>query len=193
MHEQAADVEIVAHRYTDLCGAAEWQLPCQDQDQGAGNGDEPQQHGHADVQVHGGVDQAQWVWPVAASTVSTMHIIVQHAVDEGAKTFGLVYDNQYKFGVEGAAAYKGAIERLGMTLVKSQGLEPGKTSYTTEANEFNNACGDNEALRLRVERQCGYKNLKFLRSIQVVDSVAGFGRGTGGTNSDFGFHWFAGV
>jgi DMSO/TMAO reductase YedYZ molybdopterin-dependent catalytic subunit len=53
--------------------------------------------------------------------------------------------------------------------------------------------GNGAPLRLRVERQCGYKNLKFLRSIEVVDSVAGFGRGTGGTNSDFGFHWFAGV
>jgi DMSO/TMAO reductase YedYZ molybdopterin-dependent catalytic subunit len=53
--------------------------------------------------------------------------------------------------------------------------------------------GNGAPLRLRVERQCGYKNLKFLRSIQVVDSVAGIGRGTGGTNSDFGFHWFAGV
>ena len=53
--------------------------------------------------------------------------------------------------------------------------------------------GNGAPLRLRVERQCGYKNPKFLRSIQVVDSVAGFGKGTGGTNSDFGFHWFAGV
>jgi DMSO/TMAO reductase YedYZ molybdopterin-dependent catalytic subunit len=53
--------------------------------------------------------------------------------------------------------------------------------------------GNGAPLRLRVERQCGYKQLKFLRSIQVVDSMAGFGRGTGGTNSDFGFHWFAGV
>jgi DMSO/TMAO reductase YedYZ molybdopterin-dependent catalytic subunit len=53
--------------------------------------------------------------------------------------------------------------------------------------------GNGAPLRLRVERQCGYKNLKFLRSIQVVDSMAGFGRGTGGINSDFGFHWFAGV
>jgi len=53
--------------------------------------------------------------------------------------------------------------------------------------------GNGAPLRLRVERQCGYKQLKFLRSIQAVDSLAGFGRGTGGTNSDFGFHWFAGV
>jgi DMSO/TMAO reductase YedYZ molybdopterin-dependent catalytic subunit len=53
--------------------------------------------------------------------------------------------------------------------------------------------GNGAPLRLRVERQCGYKNLKFLRSIQVVDSLAGFGKGTGGINSDVGFHWFAGV
>jgi DMSO/TMAO reductase YedYZ molybdopterin-dependent catalytic subunit len=53
--------------------------------------------------------------------------------------------------------------------------------------------GNGAPLRLRVERQCGYKNLKFLKSIQVVDSMTGFGRGTGGVNSDFGFHWFAGV
>ena len=53
--------------------------------------------------------------------------------------------------------------------------------------------GNGAPLRLRVERQCGYKNLKFLKSIQVVDSMAGFGKGTRGVNSDWGFHWFAGV
>jgi DMSO/TMAO reductase YedYZ molybdopterin-dependent catalytic subunit len=53
--------------------------------------------------------------------------------------------------------------------------------------------GNGAPLRLRVERQCGYKQLKFVRSIQAVDSMAGFGKGTGGINSDFGFHWFAGV
>ena len=53
--------------------------------------------------------------------------------------------------------------------------------------------GNGAPLRLRVERQCGYKNLKFLKTIQVVDSMAGFGKGTGGINSDWGFHWFGGV
>jgi DMSO/TMAO reductase YedYZ molybdopterin-dependent catalytic subunit len=60
-------------------------------------------------------------------------------------------------------------------------------------NGRNLPTGNGAPLRLRVERQCGYKNLKFLRSIRVVDSMASFGRGTGGINSDFGFHWFAGV
>ena len=53
--------------------------------------------------------------------------------------------------------------------------------------------GNGWPLHLRVERQCGYKNLKFLKSIRAVESMAGIGRSTGGINSDFGFHWFAGV
>ncbi len=53
--------------------------------------------------------------------------------------------------------------------------------------------GNGAPLRLRVERQCGYKNVKFLTSIQAVESLGGFGRGTGGLSSDYGFHWFAGV
>src|SRR5262245_7016087 len=53
--------------------------------------------------------------------------------------------------------------------------------------------GNGAPLRLRVERQCGYKNIRWVKSIQVVDSVAGFGLGTGGRNSDLDWHWFAGV
>ncbi len=53
--------------------------------------------------------------------------------------------------------------------------------------------GNGAPLRLRVERHCGYKNIKFLQSIEVVDSVAGIRRGTGGLSSDFGFHWYGGV
>ena len=53
--------------------------------------------------------------------------------------------------------------------------------------------GNGAPLRLRVERQCGYKSVKFLTSIEMVASVAGFGRGMGGLSSDYGFHWYAGV
>ena len=53
--------------------------------------------------------------------------------------------------------------------------------------------GHGAPLRLRVERHCGYTQLKFITSIQVVSSVEDFGRGTGGVNSDYGFHWYAGA
>ena len=53
--------------------------------------------------------------------------------------------------------------------------------------------GNGAPVRLRVERHCGYKQIKFIKSIQVVSSMEGFGRGTGGLNSDYGFHWYAGA
>ena len=53
--------------------------------------------------------------------------------------------------------------------------------------------GNGAPVRLRVERQCGYKSLKFLKSVQVVDSMESFGKGTGGINSDWGFHWYGGA
>lgn len=64
-------------------------------------------------------------------------------------------------------------------------------AYGLNRNEL--PVGNGAPLRLRVERQCGYKNIKFLKSIDVVDSLAGLGRGTGGLSSDYGFHWYGGV
>jgi DMSO/TMAO reductase YedYZ molybdopterin-dependent catalytic subunit len=53
--------------------------------------------------------------------------------------------------------------------------------------------GNGAPVRLRVERHCGYKNLKFVKSVEVVSRIDNIGRGTGGINSDFGFHWYAGA
>ncbi|MGV8841360.1 MAG: molybdopterin-dependent oxidoreductase [Bauldia sp.] len=49
-------------------------------------------------------------------------------------------------------------------------------------------------LRLRVERQLGYKHAKFLREIRVVESFAAIGRGKGGYYEDGdGYEWYAGI
>ena len=48
-------------------------------------------------------------------------------------------------------------------------------------------------LRLRVERHCGYKSLKYVKSIRAVASMVGIGEGTGGVNSDNNWHWYAGA
>jgi DMSO/TMAO reductase YedYZ molybdopterin-dependent catalytic subunit len=48
-------------------------------------------------------------------------------------------------------------------------------------------------LRLRVERQLGYKHAKFVRRIEAVGSLAGFGRGKGGFWEDRGYNWYAGI
>jgi DMSO/TMAO reductase YedYZ molybdopterin-dependent catalytic subunit len=48
-------------------------------------------------------------------------------------------------------------------------------------------------LRLRVERQLGYKHAKYIRRIEVVDSFAGIGGGKGGYWEDRGYEWYAGI
>ncbi|KQY85003.1 molybdopterin-dependent oxidoreductase [Brevundimonas sp. Root1423] len=48
-------------------------------------------------------------------------------------------------------------------------------------------------LRLRVERQIGYKHAKYIKRIEVVASFAGVGGGKGGYWEDRGYEWFAGI
>jgi DMSO/TMAO reductase YedYZ molybdopterin-dependent catalytic subunit len=48
-------------------------------------------------------------------------------------------------------------------------------------------------LRLRVERQLGYKMAKYVMRIELVTSFAHLGRGKGGYWEDRGYEWFAGI
>ena len=53
--------------------------------------------------------------------------------------------------------------------------------------------GHGAPLRLRVERQLGYKNTKYIHSIELLDSYAGLGDGKGGYWEDQGYEWYAGI
>ncbi|MCQ0987324.1 molybdopterin-dependent oxidoreductase [Jiella marina] len=48
-------------------------------------------------------------------------------------------------------------------------------------------------LRVRVERQLGYKMAKYIRAITVTETLEGFGQGGGGYWEDRGYEWFAGI
>jgi len=48
-------------------------------------------------------------------------------------------------------------------------------------------------LRLRVERQIGYKHAKYIKRIEAVASFADIGGGKGGYWEDRGYEWFAGI
>ncbi len=53
--------------------------------------------------------------------------------------------------------------------------------------------GHGAPLRLRVERQLGYKHAKYIMGIDVVASLAGYGSGHGGYWEDRGYEWYAGI
>lgn len=48
-------------------------------------------------------------------------------------------------------------------------------------------------LRLRFERQLGYKQAKYVRRIELVESLFGIGGGKGGYWEDQGYEWYAGI
>jgi DMSO/TMAO reductase YedYZ molybdopterin-dependent catalytic subunit len=48
-------------------------------------------------------------------------------------------------------------------------------------------------LRLRVERQLGYKQAKYIMRIEAVADFAHIGRGKGGFWEDRGYEWYAGI
>jgi DMSO/TMAO reductase YedYZ molybdopterin-dependent catalytic subunit len=53
--------------------------------------------------------------------------------------------------------------------------------------------GHGAPLRLRVERQLGYKQSKYIQRIELVESFAHLGAGKGGYWEDRGYEWYAGI
>ncbi|MGC4098307.1 MAG: molybdopterin-dependent oxidoreductase [Nitrospira sp.] len=48
-------------------------------------------------------------------------------------------------------------------------------------------------IRLRIERQLGYKHAKYVMGIELVASLTGIGEGKGGYWEDQGYEWYAGI
>jgi DMSO/TMAO reductase YedYZ molybdopterin-dependent catalytic subunit len=61
-------------------------------------------------------------------------------------------------------------------------------------NDADLPVGHGAPIRLRVERQLGYKHARFVMRIEAVSSLAGIGRGQGGFWEDVGnYDWYAGI
>jgi DMSO/TMAO reductase YedYZ molybdopterin-dependent catalytic subunit len=50
-----------------------------------------------------------------------------------------------------------------------------------------------EPLRLRVPRQLGYKNVKYITSLTITDNLKGLGKGLGSAAPEGGYAWYAGI
>ena len=48
-------------------------------------------------------------------------------------------------------------------------------------------------LRMRLPRQIGYKNIKFITRLTVTDSLKRFGKGLGSAASEAGYAWYTGI
>jgi ABC-type branched-subunit amino acid transport system substrate-binding protein len=91
-----------------------------------------------------------WIWPVAASTATSMRIMAHDAVTRAkaqslaSVRMGIVYDQNYPFGPEGAGAFVSQAKRDGATVDADCqiALQAGQNGYGTQAKGFNDKCGD---------------------------------------------------
>ena len=68
-----------------------------------------------------------------------------------------------------------------------------QTILAYELNDESLPIGNGAPLRVRVERQLGYKMAKYIMRLQLVDSFATIGGGHGGYWEDRGYEWYAGI
>ncbi|MBI4892703.1 MAG: molybdopterin-dependent oxidoreductase [Acidobacteria bacterium] len=53
--------------------------------------------------------------------------------------------------------------------------------------------GHGGPLRMRVPKQLGYKNVKFVARLTVTDDIRKFSKGLGSASPEFGYSWYAGI
>jgi DMSO/TMAO reductase YedYZ molybdopterin-dependent catalytic subunit len=88
------------------------------------------------------------------------------------------------------------LEQGGDTYYESIDLVDAFHPQTILAYELNGAplpVANGAPLRLRVERQLGYKQAKYVMRIEVTDRLEHLGGGKGGFWEDRGYEWYAGI
>jgi DMSO/TMAO reductase YedYZ molybdopterin-dependent catalytic subunit len=68
-----------------------------------------------------------------------------------------------------------------------------QTILAYDLNDATLPVANGAPIRLRVERQLGYKHAKFITGIEFVSTFASIGAGRGGYWEDQGYQWYAGI
>ncbi|AXV18268.1 molybdopterin-binding protein (plasmid) [Neorhizobium sp. SOG26] len=103
----------------------------------------------------------------------TARYVVLHCADELEQT------------LDGSGRYYESIDLI-------DAMHP-QTILAYGMNDKDLSVGHGAPLRLRVERQLGYKQAKYIMRIELVDSFAGLWGGNGGFWEDRGYEWYAGI
>ena len=88
------------------------------------------------------------------------------------------------------------MDEVGTRYYESIDMDDARHPQTILAYELNGQTlpiANGAPLRVRVERQLGYKMAKYILSIQLVDSFAHIADGKGGYWEDQGYEWYAGI
>jgi DMSO/TMAO reductase YedYZ molybdopterin-dependent catalytic subunit len=92
--------------------------------------------------------------------------------------------------------FRCADELAGAVYYESVDLIDAFHEQTIVAHQLNGAplpIKNGAPLRMRIERQLGYKHAKYLTAIEAVTTLDGIGGGNGGYWEDRGYQWYAGI
>jgi len=78
------------------------------------------------------------------------------------------------------------------SLDMADALHP-QTFLTLGMNDGDLPVGFGGPLRMRVPRQLGYKNVKYVVRLTATDSLKSFGKGLGSASPEGGYAWYAGI
>src|SRR5579864_6610965 len=104
-------------------------------------------------------------------------------------------------GCNGGAAEKCAIRRFPQlrpgcewyAVLRKLESGAGGTSADASRAEAKRQADHDAPVRLTVPTQLGYKSAKWIRRIELVNSLAALGSGKGGYWEDQGYEWYAGI
>jgi DMSO/TMAO reductase YedYZ molybdopterin-dependent catalytic subunit len=88
-------------------------------------------------------------------------------------------------GLSGPEAYYGSSDLI-------DGYHP-QTILAYGLNDETLPVSNGAPMRVRIERALGYKQSKYVHTIELVDSFAKFGKGHGGYWEDHGYDWYGGI
>ena len=131
--------------------------------------------------------------------------ITRHDCVEGWSAIGqwtgvplgdLMHNVQPLPGAKYAVFHCADIDDEGIAYYESMAIQDLYHPQTILAYELNGRPLDiphGAPLRLRFERQLGYKHAKYVMRIELVESLDGIGGGKGGYWEDQGYEWYAGI
>ncbi|MBH0179351.1 MAG: molybdopterin-dependent oxidoreductase [Nitrospira sp.] len=157
------------------------------------------------LEVSGLVDRPR-SWSLAAlKELPSRTQITRHDCVEGWSAIGkwtgiplgeLMHEVQPMPTAKFAVFHCADVDDEGVSYYESIALADCYHPQTILAYELNSAPLDvphGAPLRLRFERQLGYKQAKYVMRIELVESLAGIGGGKGGYWEDQGYEWYAGI
>jgi DMSO/TMAO reductase YedYZ molybdopterin-dependent catalytic subunit len=158
-----------------------------------------------DVQIDGLVQTPMSFSLAALKEIPARTQITRHDCVEGWSAIGkwtgiplgdLMHKAQPLPNAKYAVFHCADIDDEGMRYYESMAIQDCYHPQTILAYELNGKPLDiphGAPLRLRFERQLGYKQAKYVERIELVESLAGIGGGKGGYWEDQGYEWYAGI